>query len=66
MEWIKKHADTVVVLGAIISSIAWMNVRFSQIDNELSIIKKQLSLIKAALLIKATKIEGTIWNGHNF
>jgi len=45
MEWFKKHADTVVVLGAIISSIAWMNGRFSQID-------KEILMIKTVLLVK--------------
>ena len=45
MEWFKKHADTVVVLSAIVSSIAWMNGRFSQID-------KEILMIKTVLLVK--------------
>lgn len=45
MDWFKKHADTVVVLGAIVSSITWMNVRFSQLD-------KEISTIKTVLLVK--------------
>jgi prophage maintenance system killer protein len=39
MDLIKKHVDTVIVLGAIISSILWMNHKFNQLEKEIAIMK---------------------------
>lgn len=52
MEWIKKHTDTVVVLGAIFSCFLWMNGRFSGIEKDLSHLDKDLAVIKAVLVMK--------------
>lgn len=35
MEWFKKHADTVIILGGILSSLIWMNGKFNDIDRRL-------------------------------
>ena len=32
MSLIKKHVDTVIVLGGILSSVFWMNHKFTQVD----------------------------------
>ena len=45
MEWIKKHTDTVIVLGAILSSILWMNSKFNDVE-------KDLTEIKTVLIVK--------------
>ena len=39
MEWFKKHVDTVIVLGAILSSVLWMNGRFAEIEKDITVIK---------------------------
>jgi hypothetical protein len=38
----KKHVDTIVILGAIISSFLWMNGKFNELDNRLTKIETVL------------------------
>lgn len=45
MDWIKKHTDTVIVLGAIVGSMLWMNGKFNELE-------KDIAVIKAVLVIK--------------
>jgi hypothetical protein len=42
MDWFKKHADTVVVLGGILASVLWMNGKFAAIEKEITIMKTVL------------------------
>ena len=42
MDWVKKHVDTVIVLGGILSSVLWMNSKFSELEKEIAIIKTVL------------------------
>jgi hypothetical protein len=42
LTWIKAHADTMVVLGAIISSFLWMNGKFNSIELRLNTIETVL------------------------
>jgi len=42
MEWIKKHVDTVIVLGAILSSMLWMNGKFNEIEKDIAVMKAVL------------------------
>lgn len=56
MEWFKKHADTIVILGSF-ALCFWtinekMNDRFSSIDNRFSSIDNRLSVIETVLIIK--------------
>jgi hypothetical protein len=44
MEWFKKHADTIVILGAFASSMLWMNGKFNDIDHRLTVIETVLVL----------------------
>lgn len=52
MDIIKKHADTLVIIGAICGSLLWMNGRFNGIDKEISELKTEIAVIKAVLLVK--------------
>lgn len=45
MEWLKKHADTVIVLGAIIGAALWMN-------NSIKDLQKDMAIIKTVLIVK--------------
>ena len=45
MEWFKKHVDTVIILGGILTSIIWMNAKFNNIE-------KDIAVIKAVLIMK--------------
>lgn len=46
MEWIKKHVDTVIVLGGILSSVLWMNHKFAEIEKDIAIMKTVLIMQK--------------------
>lgn len=48
----KKHVDTVVVLGAILSSVFWMNSQFNGIDNRFALMEKDIAVIKTVLMMK--------------
>jgi hypothetical protein len=42
MDWMKKHADTAIVVTAIAGSMLWMNGKFNQIEKDIAIIKTVL------------------------
>ena len=42
MDWFKKHADTAIVIGAIVSSMLWMNGKFNVIERDMAILKTVL------------------------
>ena len=44
MEWFRKHVDTVIVLGGILTSILWMNGKFNELDRRLYRIETVLVL----------------------
>lgn len=35
MEWFKKHVDTCIVLGAVLSSVFWMNGNFNKVEKDI-------------------------------
>lgn len=46
MDWFKKHVDTVIILTGIISSMLWMNGKFSDIEKDMAVIKTVLVMTK--------------------
>jgi hypothetical protein len=63
MEFFKKHVDTIFILGAIITSMLWMNMKFNQVDKEFFSLKsefdqrfanvdKEMAIIKTVLIMK--------------
>ncbi len=42
MEWMKKHTDAIMVIGAIIGSMLWMNGKFNEIEKDIAVIKAVL------------------------
>ena len=52
MDWFKKHTDTVIVLGAILSSVMWMNGKFNEIDSRFSALEKDVAVMKTVLFMK--------------
>lgn len=52
MNWLSKHTDAVIVLGAIISSMVWMNTKFNGIDARFNELEKDISTIKTVLIMK--------------
>jgi hypothetical protein len=66
MNLFKKHVDTVVVLGGILSSVFWMNHKFTQVDEKFTQVyerfakvdlkfaelEKDMAVMKAVLMVK--------------
>ena len=52
MEIIKKHVDTVIILGAVISSVLWMNGKFNSVDVRFGQIEKDVAIIKTIMILK--------------
>lgn len=52
MDWMKKHIDTVIILGAFGASILWMNGKFSEVDQRFSGIEKDIVMIKTVLIMR--------------
>jgi len=55
--WVKKHVDTVIVLGGILGSVIWMNGKFNDVDHRFLEIERRFSSIENRL----TKIETIIY-----
>jgi len=51
MEWIKKHVDTVVILGGILSSVIWMNEKFSDMEKDIGSLKTDIAVMKTVLIM---------------
>lgn len=49
MDWFKKHADTIVILGSFALCFWTMN---EKINNRFNIIEKDLAIIKTVLILK--------------
>ncbi len=52
MDLIKKHVDTVVILGAFAASLIWMNTHFNELDNRFGKIDQELAVIKTVMIMK--------------
>lgn len=59
MDLLKKHVDTVIILGAFASAFLWMNASINEvkkeiagIQKEVSEIQKEIAIIKTVLLMK--------------
>lgn len=52
MDFFKKHVDTMIVLGGILSSIIWMNGKFSELEKDIYELKKDMAIIKTVLIMK--------------
>lgn len=50
--WFKKHVDTVIVLGGILTSVIWMNSKFNEIDHRFSSLENRLTTIEAVMIVK--------------
>lgn len=56
MDWFKKHVNAVMVIGAIVGSMIWMNSEFNDIKKDIAVIKSVL-VIKNILPQELCKIE---------
>ena len=42
MELMKKHVDTIIILGAFASAMLWMNGKFNEIEKDMAVMKAVL------------------------
>lgn len=54
MEIIKKHVDTVVFLGGILSAFIWMNSQFSAVRKDILGVKTELDEMKTDIAVMKT------------
>lgn len=52
MEWLKKHTDTVIVLGGILASVLWMNGKFSEVEKDIGALRTDIAVMKTVLVMK--------------
>lgn len=52
MDWMKKHVDTVVVLGGILASVLWMNGKFNHMLNQINEVRQEIVIMKTVLIMK--------------
>lgn len=51
-EWLKKHIDTVIIMGGILSSFLWMSGKFNDIDKRFAVIDTRLTKIETVLILQ--------------
>ncbi len=65
MDWMKKHVDTVVVLGGIVGALVWMNgkfddtnekfnAKFYKLEQDIALVNKDIALINKEIAIMKT------------
>jgi len=59
MEWLKKHTDTVIVVGAIVGSMLWMNGKFNDLEKDIAVIKAVL-VMKNILPAELASVKGDL------
>lgn len=52
MDWLKKHTDTVIVVGSIVTCMLWMNGKFNDIDKKFSDIGKEIAVMKTVMIMR--------------
>lgn len=59
MELFKKHIDTIIIMGGILSSFMWMN-------NKLNHLEKEIAIIKTVLIIKEIMPKQLAYQNDNY
>ena len=44
MDMIKKHIDTTIILGGILTSVLWMNHKFNSIEKDILVMKTVMQI----------------------
>jgi hypothetical protein len=53
MNLFKKHVDTTIVVGAILSSFLWMNSAINDLSRDIARLDRDISVVKAVLILKS-------------
>jgi hypothetical protein len=49
---IKKHIDTIIILGAFASCMLWMNGKFNEVDMRFAKIDQELAVLKTVMIMQ--------------
>ena len=52
MDWVKKRAEIVVLIGALFSGFLWMNGKFNDMERRFSEIENRLTRIETIIYVK--------------
>lgn len=52
MEWVKKHTDTVIILGGILAYVLWFNSKLNDLKRDMADVKESILTIKCVLVMK--------------
>lgn len=52
MEWFKKHADTVMIIGSVVGAALWMQSSIHRLEMEFMAMQKEMAIIKTVLILK--------------
>lgn len=47
MDWFKNRADTLTIIGFIVGAVVWTNLRFSSVENDITMIKTTIAKFPA-------------------
>jgi hypothetical protein len=50
--WFKKHVDTIIILGGILTSVIWMNYSINCVRYEINDLKTEMAVMKTVLIMK--------------
>lgn len=50
--WFKKHADTIVIVSMLLGGFLWVDGKFEKLNERLIIVERDLSVMKAVMLMK--------------
>ena len=62
MDLIKKHVDTIIVLGGILGSVMWMNGLETRLNEKIAGIDKRLTVIETVMIMQGHNIKGVATN----
>ena len=51
MDWFKKHVDTTIILGAVLTATCWMNNNLNKLNDKIVSVEKDVAIIKTVLLM---------------
>jgi preprotein translocase subunit YajC len=51
-ELLRKHSDTIVVLGGILAAVLWINGEFNTVRSDIASVKTDLAVVKTVLQMK--------------
>lgn len=53
MDILKKHVDTIIILGGVLSSVLWMNHQFNGVNGRIAKLEQDIAVIKTVLIMKS-------------